>query len=235
MVGVAQWLEHQLVELNVAGSSPVAHPKKLGFRHINMTERLSLSQNHLELFLKEQELPFDVKIAMPSDIGQLIPLINEAYRYENEGPMAFKNPENLRVDEDSLRKAMEDGFVIGATRKEEDEERILGCVQYKEIPPSEGSGSEQDTNAYFGMLAVNVDLQKQHIGTRMAGLAESIAAFRNRRILEIQVINHSAHLLRWYPKLGYEEFGRKDWNAPFLTKPTKFVLMKKKIPTDKLS
>jgi putative endonuclease len=26
MVGVAQWLEHQVVDLTVAGSSPVAHP-----------------------------------------------------------------------------------------------------------------------------------------------------------------------------------------------------------------
>jgi hypothetical protein len=29
MVGVAQRLERQVVDLNVAGSSPVSHPKKL--------------------------------------------------------------------------------------------------------------------------------------------------------------------------------------------------------------
>lgn len=32
MVGVAQWLEHQVVDLTVAGSNPVAHPKIFGLK-----------------------------------------------------------------------------------------------------------------------------------------------------------------------------------------------------------
>ncbi|MBF8249925.1 MAG: hypothetical protein HW400_526 [Candidatus Levybacteria bacterium] len=43
MVGVAQWLERQLVELKVAGSTPVAHPKVLDndlFRELESGQHL---------------------------------------------------------------------------------------------------------------------------------------------------------------------------------------------------
>lgn len=85
------------------------------------------------------------------------------------------------------------------------------------------------------MLAVDKDIQRQGIGTRLVGIAETIASFRGRDLLEIQVVDKSTHLLRWYSRLGYQEFGRKDWNAPFLTKPCQFILMKKRISVVELS
>lgn len=194
-----------------------------------MIERPNLSRGNLELVFKEQSLPFDVRFATASDIDRLVSLINTAYMYENEGAEAFKNPDALRVNEASVREVMEDSSVIVISKTEAGAERILGSMQYKEIPPSEGSGSVQDTNAYFGMLAVDTNIQHQGIGTRLVGVVEKIAAFRGRQLLEIQVVDKSTHLLHWYSRLGYQEFGRRDWNAPFLTKPCQFVLMKKNI------
>lgn len=199
-----------------------------------MVERLNLSQGNLELLFKEQSFSFNVRFATARDIDKLIPLINTAYMYENEGAEAFKNPDALRVNETSIREVMKDSSIIVISKAEARAERILGCMQYKEIPPSEGSGSVQDTNAYFGMLAVDKDIQRQGIGTRLVGIAEAIAAFSGRDILEIQVVDKSTHLLRWYSRLGYREFGRRDWGAPFLTTPCQFVLMKKTIPVGQL-
>lgn len=103
-----------------------------------MVERPNLYQGNLELLFKEQSLPFDVRFATADDINTLVPLINTAYMYENEGAEAFKNPDALRVNETSVREVMEDSSVIVLSKTEAGSERILGCMQYKEILPSEG-------------------------------------------------------------------------------------------------
>jgi hypothetical protein len=46
-VGVAQWLEHQVVDLTVAGSNPVAHPKSIW---INLSTNFSYQHETLGLF-----------------------------------------------------------------------------------------------------------------------------------------------------------------------------------------
>lgn len=184
---------------------------------------------NVESLFAERRLPFDVRVASPSDIPALIPLINAAYLYENEGADAFKYPDALRVDETSLQTAFEEGTVIVATRTDEDGERILGCIQYKEVRPSEGSLSTQDANGYFGMLAVDPTLQGQRIGSHLVGLVEGIATAQGHDTMEIQVVDRSQSLLEWYSRLGYERFAQREWNAPFLTKPTQFILMEKNI------
>ena len=149
------------------------------------------------------------------------------YLYENEGEMAFKQRERVRADAESVVEAMREGLVLVATKQGDEGEQIIGCMQYKEISSAEGSASGQETSAYFGLFAVDQRLQRGGIGRDMVGLAEWIAEARGRDLMEIQVVDKSTHLLDWYGKLGYEEFARVDWDAPFLTKACQFVLMQK--------
>mgnify|MGYP001588842460 CR=1 FL=1 len=192
-----------------------------------MIESHKLNLDTLAELSIEQNLPCNVRLATTDDIDKLIPVINTAYMFENKGPRAFKKPDSLRVNEATLREAMNEGFLIVVSKLDEGEEHFLGCVHYKEIPPSEGSGTEQDTNAYFGMLAVDVNTQRQGLGTHLVCMAEAIAAFRGCERIEIQVVDKSTHLLDWYGRLGYQEFGRRDWNSPVLSEPRQLVLMEK--------
>ena len=41
MVGVAQMVEHQIVVLRVAGSSPVAHPIKSNMKFVDLSSKMS--------------------------------------------------------------------------------------------------------------------------------------------------------------------------------------------------
>lgn len=182
--------------------------------------------------ISQLNLGQDVRLATPADADQLIPLINKAYDYENIGEQAFKQSDAVRINEQSLAETLRDGIVVVVLEPGIGSESILGCINYKDIPTSQGSTSTQGTNGYFGMLAVDNDFRGRKIGERLVTIAETIAASKGRERMEIQVVNESAYsdiLFSWYPKLGYREFGRKDWNAPVLTKPRHFVLMEKAI------
>ena len=173
---------------------------------------------------KESYFNFTLRFATEADIESLIPMVNEAYRYENIGDMAFKKSESLRIDPQSFQEIIENDAIFVAVNANK---QIIGCFQYKEIPASLVSGSTQDTNAYFGLLTVDPNLQRQGFGKKLVKSAEIIARARGRRVMEIQIVEHSSNLLDFFDKLGYKKFGMKDWSAPFLTKPTQFVLMSK--------
>lgn len=187
-----------------------------------MTEALRIQPDTIrDLLQKETGLPFGLRIVTEQDIEPLVPLINSAYQYENDEG-SFKDPAALRSTPETIKLAMEEGVVVVATNPQSRE--IIGVFQYKDIPQQEGS---EELVGYFGMLAVNPDLQGKGIGGRIVGIAENIARSRGRNTMQIQVVNHSTHLLDWYSRLGYQEFDRTDWQAPFLRKKTQFVLMNK--------
>lgn len=174
---------------------------------------------------KESDERVLFRAATIDDAEAIIPIVNAAYAYENEGENAFRPPDRMRLNDITFGQAIEEGVMIVATDPQTGV--INGCVQYKEVQASEGSGSDQDINAYFGLLAVNPNLQRGGIGMRLLKAAEEIGRARGRNTMEIQVVNHSSHLLDVYGKRGYQEFRRVDWQANFLTKPSQFVLMSK--------
>ncbi len=192
-----------------------------------MTELIGFSPSILDRINKEKDSPLRFRFATEDDIGVLVPLVNGAYMYENEGEKAFKQREALRTSNDAMKTTLNDGVVIVATSPKTGE--IFGCVQYKEIPASVGSGSDQDINAYFGMLTVDPTFQGRAYGLRLMKAAEEIGRARGKSTIEIQVVNHSTHLLDLYGRFGYREFGQTAWNAPFLTRPTHFLLMSKSL------
>ncbi|OGK18925.1 hypothetical protein A3B50_04620 [Candidatus Roizmanbacteria bacterium RIFCSPLOWO2_01_FULL_40_42] len=217
--------EHDIEESVQLVIDAVTRASKKLYRKV--PELLRIFQADLQHVTKERNLPFQMRLATVDDIPALVPLICAAYLYENEGEMAFKQRERVRADAESVVEAMREGLVLVATKQGDEGEQIIGCMQYKEISSTEGSASGQETSAYFGLFAVDQRLQRGGIGRDMVGLAEWIAEARGRDLMEIQVVDKSTHLLDWYGKLGYEEFARVDWDAPFLTKACQFVLMQK--------
>lgn len=189
-----------------------------------MTESLRTSANNVkDLLIKESDPNFDLRLGKIDDISELMLLVNSAYLYENEGEKSFKKRYALRTSRRTIRQAMEEGIVIVATNNQGSGD-IIGCFQYKEIPASEES---EELNGYFGMLAVDTDLQRRGVGRSLVQMAEVIARWRGRNAMQIQVVNHSQDLLDWYSRRGYQEYERIDWEASFLTKPSQFVLMSK--------
>ncbi|HSX40154.1 MAG TPA: GNAT family N-acetyltransferase [Candidatus Saccharimonadales bacterium] len=190
-----------------------------------MKEPLRFSPDILDGVNKETNSLLQFRLATEADVEVLVPMVNRAYMYENEGETAFKQRSELRTNNDKMREALHDGAVIVATAPQTGE--IFGCVQYKEIDASDGSGSDQRTNAYFGMLTVDPAFRGRGYGRRLLNAAEEIGKVRGKHTMEIQVVNHSAYLLDLYGRYGYQVFGHISWFATFLTKPSHFVLMSK--------
>lgn len=176
-----------------------------------------------DILRKESNGLIGLRVAKAEDIPSLISIINSAYSYENEGENAFKIPTETRVTEESVRRDMEEGIMIVATNPQSKGE-ILGCIQYMEIP---GRNNPDKLSGYFGSFAVNPATQGQGTGRRLMQTVEEIGAQRGMDTMQIQVVNHSAHLLNLYSRYGYTEFERVDWHGSYLTKPTQFVLMEK--------
>ncbi|KAI0976843.1 acetyltransferase [Xylaria arbuscula] len=94
------------------------------------------------------------------------------------------------------------------------------CAVLALTDPSTGSivahGSVRkldDTRAWFGMLAVDVDRQKQGIGSKVLAWAEQYAnrQWGSSRV-EFDVVNTRAELIAWYRSKGYQPTGE---SAPF--------------------
>jgi predicted N-acetyltransferase YhbS len=195
-----------------------------------MAERLKITQKDLDLLPLTSSLPFRLRIATVRDLGNLVSLINEAYMYENVGAGAFKKPNALRSDPAVIEEAMAEGVILIA---ESHRGQTIGSIQYKEILPTPNSDSPNLKNGYFGMLAVDPYVQGQGTGSLLVHASELVAKSKRLPQMEIQVVDHSAHLLTWYAKLGYREFGRKNWDGPaVITRPTQFVLMRKNLRSE---
>ena len=168
-----------------------------------------------------------VRQARIGDIDAIASLVNRAYMYENEGETAFKRENDLRTTAQHLAIDLRTSVIMLAINP--GSSQIYGCVQYKEVLPTTGSGSDQDRNAYFGMLTVDPNFQGRGYGNKLLTLAEELGRARGRHFMEIQVVDHSTHLLDQYGRLGYKEFARVDAPFRFATKPTQFVKMVKSL------
>ncbi|KAI0108865.1 acyl-CoA N-acyltransferase [Nemania sp. FL0031] len=69
-----------------------------------------------------------------------------------------------------------------------------------------------DKRAWFGMLAVDVNSQKQGIGARVLTWAEQYARHQGSVRMEFDVVNTRAELIAWYKGKGYQLTGE---TAPF--------------------
>jgi ribosomal protein S18 acetylase RimI-like enzyme len=149
---------------------------------------------------------YDIRLATLADCVELEILVNSAYRGEIsrrgwtteadylDGQRS--NAENLAAD---LRRPGCSIFCLREARAG----AILGCVFIEDQ-----KGGER----YFGMLAVQPDLQAGGIGRALLGHIEDDARRKGFKRMTMRVLQNRAALIAWYERRGYRRTGE---TAPF--------------------
>jgi N-acetylglutamate synthase-like GNAT family acetyltransferase len=165
----------------------------------------------------------------PATLNDLLPLsklVNSAYRGE-ESKKGWTHESdliegNLRTDEASLKKMLEDENAVILKYAEGD--TIMGCVYLK----------QQGKVLYLGMLSVRPDIQAKGIGKTLLAAAEDHARRLGLQKIEMTVISVRHKLIAWYERHGYHKTGKTE---PFHTnarfgiprEPIEFIIMEKQL------
>ena len=168
--------------------------------------------------------------ATPSDIPQLLPLINGAFRGDSARRGWTSEADLLlgtkRTDEATLSNLMQlPGAII---LKYCNEENILqGCVFLH----------KKERGLYLGMLTVDPELQGGGIGKKLMSAAEEHARATGCRSIFMNVFSVREELIAWYERLGYHRTGEMkpydanpDFGTP--TRPLEFAIMEKMMMID---
>lgn len=139
-------------------------------------------------------------VAAAADIGDIVRLVNGAYRGESSRRGWTTEADLLggqRTD------AGEIGKMIGATGSAilllHDPAGLCACVHLERRPGA---------LCYLGMLTVRPDLQGGGIGRELLAAAESYARrFFGAHFMEMSVIDARRELIAWYQRRGYEPTG----------------------------
>lgn len=133
--------------------------------------------------------------AVPADVPLIVALVESAYRGES-GLRGWTTESHLldgqRTDADSVDEliAREDSLVLLAEHKGE----MVACCH---IEQRDGAG-------YFGMFAVNPDMQAGGVGRALLSEAERVAQESWRvPVMWMAVIEQRIELIAWYERRGY--------------------------------
>ena len=145
-----------------------------------------------------------IRTARPDDAAALASLINAAFVVE----AFFKIGDRTSADE--VAALMEAGgeFLVleGLPRRSGEAAKagtgtgtgtLTGCVYLK------SSGDR----AYFGMLSIDPDKQRQGAGRRLVDAVESRARERGCRFMDLHLVDLREELTPYYRRLGYVECG----------------------------
>jgi GNAT superfamily N-acetyltransferase len=149
-----------------------------------------------------------VRHGQQGDVPALVRLINTAYEVER----FFVAGDRTNADEIG-RLLTEGTFTV--TVKASD--ILIGCG-YVEL---------HGNRAYFGMLAVQPDLQGQGIGRAVIAAIEAEARAAGAGHMDIKVVNLREDLLRFYARIGYVETGTDPYVHRPVLRPCHFVRMTK--------
>ena len=154
--------------------------------------------------------PFmEIRVATRSDIPQIVDLVN----------VAFRLAEGFFVEGDRTKPAqIEAMFQTGTFLLADVSGELAACV-YLEL---------RGERAYFGLLSVNPDHQRQGVGRALVDEVERRAKEAGCGIMDILTVNVRPELVPLYSKMGYAESG----TAPFpshvrIKMPCHFVRMSK--------
>ncbi|MDE3094527.1 MAG: GNAT family N-acetyltransferase [Chloroflexota bacterium] len=128
-------------------------------------------------------------------MGALVPLINAAYDYTEHHVF----PGTRRADRQDISKLI-DGLVVA-----ELDGRIAACVHI----------DLSADPAHYGLLAVDVTLQRSGIGSLLVGHAESAARAAGASAVRIVTVKQ-AGLIPFYERRGYRVIAETDgqtWNG----------------------
>ncbi len=174
---------------------------------------------------------FEVSVALPADVPQLVALINSAYRGE-AAKKGWTHEADLiegaiRTDETSLLK------IFTGTN-----ETVLKCTDSKNEIVGSVYLEKRNEQLYLGMLSVAPQLQGGGIGKLLLKEAEKNALEFQCNSIIMQVIPQRTELIAWYNRHGYSATGETE---PFPAdnlfgtprQPIHFVILKKKLSNKK--
>lgn len=135
--------------------------------------------------------------ATQEDIDELVELVNAAYRTSESNVF----PGTTRTERVGISNILQEITVA------EREGRLVGCIHITTVPP----------DAHFGLLAVNVDLHGEGLGTRLIAHAELLAREAGCRRMLIEVVKEGEPArVPYYERRGYrvvaERLGQ-EWNG----------------------
>jgi GNAT superfamily N-acetyltransferase len=124
-------------------------------------------------------------------------------------------------DADTTRKRIKNAECFVA----EYESKIIGTITYN--PPKKTSGTPwygRPGIAHFQQFAVEPELQKRRIGTKMMEFIEKHAKNGGAEELALDTSEKAVHLIEWYTKMGYRFIEFADWD---ITNYRSIILSKK--------
>ena len=160
-----------------------------------------------------------IRTARPDDAAALASLINAAFVVE----AFFKIGDRTSADEvAALMEAGGEFLVLDASEPGTGTGTgtLTGCVYLK------SSGDR----AYFGMLSIDPDKQRQGAGRRLVDAVESRARERGCRFMDLHLVDLREELTPYYRRLGYVECGTLPFSEPErASKPCFFIVMTKRL------
>ena len=149
-----------------------------------------------------------IRPATPSDISQIVNLINRAFAVER----FFKSGD--RTDSEQIRQMMEQGTFLLL----ENDGDLMACVFIK-VTGDRG---------YIGTLSVDPVQQRSGLGTRMMHEAEEYCRSAGCKVVDIRIVNLRTELPAIYRKLGFVETGTQSAEViKNATRPIHFITMSK--------
>ncbi len=149
-----------------------------------------------------------IRPATPSDISQIVSLINRAFAVER----FFKSGD--RTDSEQIGQMMEQGTFLLL----ENDGDLMACVFIK-VTGDRG---------YVGTLSVDPVQQRSGLGTRMMHEAEEYCRAAGCKVVDIRIVNLRTELPAIYRKLGFVETGTQSAEViKSATRPIHFITMSK--------
>ncbi len=156
-----------------------------------------------------------VRHATREDAAAIAALVNRAYMVE----AFFISEQRTTIEE--IRALLDEESDTGSFLVLDGTEGQLAGSVYLRIDGSRG---------YFGLLAVDPDLQSVGLGRRLVAVAEALSQAEGCTTMELQVVNLRSELAPWYRSLGYAERGTAPFPQGAPTKlPCHFVQMSKSL------
>lgn len=155
--------------------------------------------------------PVRIRIAEPSDVRQIMAVINSAFRVAEE---FFCGEDRITLEE------VERLFTTGTLLIAEFDRVLGGCV-YVEL---------RGDRSYLGLLSVDPSQQQSGLGSLLMNAGENHCREHGSRLMDIYLVNLRTELIPFYQKRGYVETGTLPFPPEVPTKlPCHFITMAKQL------
>jgi ribosomal protein S18 acetylase RimI-like enzyme len=141
--------------------------------------------------------------ASHADVGDIVALVNSAYRGEDAG---WTNEVGLlagpRTDPAMLAGALADERGTMLLMRDEDDARLAGCVS---LAPT-----DEAATWHLAMLTVDPHRQSEGLGRALLSKAEDYVRKQGASRVQMTVISLRHSLIAWYERRGYQRTGASE-------------------------